>query len=246
MARLVFDRDRRAFLLTRALVRTMLSRYARVRAGGLAFIANVHGRPGDSRSAARRARPALQHLAHRRPDRLRGDDRPRGRRRRRAHRPPSRRTTSPGRFFAPREVSDLQRLPDDEQQRVFFDYWTLKEAYIKARGFGLALPLGDFAFKLNPPRPPRDHLRAVARRRSGDVAVLAGLADAAASPRPRGAARRRGPAGPHSRRHPVMSLSRRSSMSEVGMKLWAISDLHVGYDENRRAVQALPRIRTTG
>ena len=24
------------------------------------------------------------------------------------------------------------------------------------------------------------------------------------------------------------------------MKLWAISDLHVGYEENRRAVQALP------
>lgn len=33
--------------------------------------------------------------------------------------------------------------------------------------------------------------------------------------------------------------SRRSSKSEVG-KLWAISDLHVGYDENRRAVQGLP------
>jgi 4'-phosphopantetheinyl transferase len=59
-----------------------------------------------------------------------------------------------GRHFAPNEVRDLRQLPDDEQQRAFFDYWTLKEAYIKARGFGLALPLGDFAFKLNPPAPP--------------------------------------------------------------------------------------------
>jgi 4'-phosphopantetheinyl transferase len=38
---------------------------------------------------------------------------------------------------------------------VFFDYWTLKEAYIKARGFGLALPLADFAFRLSPPSAPR-------------------------------------------------------------------------------------------
>ena len=59
-----------------------------------------------------------------------------------------------GRFFAPDEVADLRKLPEHDQQRVFFDYWTLKEAYIKARGFGLALPLGDFAFKLNPPGPP--------------------------------------------------------------------------------------------
>jgi 4'-phosphopantetheinyl transferase len=60
-----------------------------------------------------------------------------------------------GRFFAPSEVTELTRLPDEEQQRVFFDYWTLKEAYIKARGFGLALPLADFAFTLAPPSPPR-------------------------------------------------------------------------------------------
>ena len=37
---------------------------------------------------------------------------------------------------------------------MFFDYWTLKEAYIKARGFGLALPLADFAFRLAPPASP--------------------------------------------------------------------------------------------
>ena len=93
-----------------------------------------------------------------------------------------------GRFFAPNEVTDLRTLPEDDQQRVFFDYWTLKEAYIKARGFGLALPLGDFAFKLNPPATAGDRLRAGARRRSVDVAIPAGLADAAASPRTRGAA----------------------------------------------------------
>ena len=58
------------------------------------------------------------------------------------------------RFFAPREVADLRALPDGEQARAFFDYWTLKEAYIKARGMGLALPLAHFAFSLGSGRAP--------------------------------------------------------------------------------------------
>lgn len=58
------------------------------------------------------------------------------------------------RFFAPSEVSDLRRLGPDEQARAFYDYWTLKEAYIKARGMGLALPLAHFAFALRPPALP--------------------------------------------------------------------------------------------
>ena len=45
MARFVFEKDRRSFLLTRALVRTMLSRYAPVDPAGWRFITNVHGRP---------------------------------------------------------------------------------------------------------------------------------------------------------------------------------------------------------
>jgi 4'-phosphopantetheinyl transferase len=52
----------------------------------------------------------------------------------------------PERFFSAREVADLRALPDAEQAIVFFDYWTLKEAYIKARGLGLALPLRQFTF----------------------------------------------------------------------------------------------------
>ncbi len=58
------------------------------------------------------------------------------------------------RFFAPQEVADLRELSDEDQARTFFDYWTLKESYIKARGMGLALPLAHFAFHLQPPGAP--------------------------------------------------------------------------------------------
>lgn len=50
------------------------------------------------------------------------------------------------RFFSPQEVADLRALSPGQQGVVFFDYWTLKEAYIKARGLGLAIPLGQFTF----------------------------------------------------------------------------------------------------
>ncbi len=53
------------------------------------------------------------------------------------------------RFFSPREVDDLRALPKPLQQDRFFAYWTLKEAYIKARGLGLAIPLDQFSFLLD-------------------------------------------------------------------------------------------------
>jgi hypothetical protein len=144
-----------------------------------------------------------------------------------------------GRHFAPREVSDLRSLPELEQDRVFFDYWTLKEAYIKARGFGLALPLGDFAFKLNPPDAPASLVRAGLEDDPGDVAVPAGLADADASPARSPSAGMVGTCR--------FASARSCRRHERRRALWAISDLHVGYDENRRAVREPFRIiRTTG
>lgn len=58
------------------------------------------------------------------------------------------------RFFAEPEVEAMMALPSEEHRYRFFEYWTLKEAYIKARGLGLAIPLGDFWFTLAPPAPP--------------------------------------------------------------------------------------------
>lgn len=50
------------------------------------------------------------------------------------------------RFFAPQEAAAMLALPPSQQPERFFTLWTLKEAYAKARGVGLSLPLDDFSF----------------------------------------------------------------------------------------------------
>lgn len=53
------------------------------------------------------------------------------------------------RYFSPSEVSALNQLDTLKAKRSrFFDYWTLKESYIKARGLGLAIPLEQFSFQI--------------------------------------------------------------------------------------------------
>lgn len=48
------------------------------------------------------------------------------------------------RFFSPREVAMLQALPPHSQTAAFFNCWTRKEAYIKARGEGSRTPCSSF------------------------------------------------------------------------------------------------------
>jgi 4'-phosphopantetheinyl transferase len=53
-------------------------------------------------------------------------------------------------YFAPAEAELLKGAATADRPLLFFRLWTLKEAYVKAIGAGLAAPLDSFAFTLDP------------------------------------------------------------------------------------------------
>ena len=58
-------------------------------------------------------------------------------------------------FFCPEEQQELMSLPTEERERAFFLCWTRKEAYIKALGHGLSVPLDSFRVTLKLDEPAR-------------------------------------------------------------------------------------------
>ena len=59
------------------------------------------------------------------------------------------------RFFAPAEARALRSMPTELRTEAFFNCWTRKEAYVKARGEGLSIDLSSFEVSLRPGEPPR-------------------------------------------------------------------------------------------
>lgn len=52
------------------------------------------------------------------------------------------------RYFHVSEIQQLAQASADQKKYLFFNFWTLKEAYFKALGTGISLPLGQIHFDL--------------------------------------------------------------------------------------------------
>lgn len=57
------------------------------------------------------------------------------------------------RFFSAHEVAAMERMAPAERRIAFFACWTRKEAFLKAKGTGLQLPLSQFDVSVNPDEP---------------------------------------------------------------------------------------------
>ena len=150
-ARYYFEGDRERFVVWRGLLRTLLGLYLGRPAAGLRFAYNEYGKPsveggsgGDLRfNLAHSHDMALYAFARGREvgvdvelvwGEFAGEE-------------------IAERFFSPREVGALRALPWEQKARAFFECWTRREAYVKARGGGLSLPLDSFDVAFGPGQP---------------------------------------------------------------------------------------------
>jgi 4'-phosphopantetheinyl transferase len=142
-----FDKHRRAFVLGRAALRALVASYLRITPAEASFIYGPKGKP-----ALAAAKCPLSFNVSNSGDLAAyaftldfeiGVDI--------EHRKRLLETEAIARrFFAPDEVSELMSLPEGERQEGFFNCWTRKEAYIKAVGDGLSVPLDSFQVTLQP------------------------------------------------------------------------------------------------
>lgn len=149
--RFYFVRDQRRYLVTRALVRTVLSRYAPIAPEQWLFVANAYGRPEITHPHL--AQKISFNLSHTQSlivlgvtsGNALGVDTENIRLRQAP-------LEIAQHYFSSDEVRALSELPIEKQSQRFFQYWTLKESYIKARGMGLSIPLDQFGFHFAPDR----------------------------------------------------------------------------------------------
>lgn len=148
-----FETDRRRFLSRRGVLREVLARYLGLPAAALEYRLAPHGKPrlagalpidlrfnlshssGVALIAVAQAREVgvdVERVAPQRAD-----------------------AGVARRFFAPGEISELNRFEGQDWIEAFFRCWTRKEAFIKARGEGLSFPLDRFEVNVGPDEPAR-------------------------------------------------------------------------------------------
>lgn len=144
-ARFHFARDRARFLRGRAALRRLLAGYADREPHALVFAPGAHGKPampGTGLEFNLSHSGGCAVLAVTRGRRVGVD----------VERIRAERATLAvaRRFFAPTEAAAVTAAPPAERALTFFRCWTRKEAYVKARGEGLSLPLDRFEVPLEP------------------------------------------------------------------------------------------------
>jgi 4'-phosphopantetheinyl transferase len=145
----VFARDREHFIAARGILRMLLGRYLRKPPAGIALGKGPHDKPYLRAEAGE---PPLQfNLSHSHGlalyafamHREMGIDLEK-------LRPDFAAAEIAERFFSAHEQEELRALPPGLRTEGFFLCWTRKEAYLKARGDGLRIPLDSFDVTLTP------------------------------------------------------------------------------------------------
>ena len=154
--RFVFQPDRNSYMAARGILRELLGRYLNRAPSGIEFDYGPQGKPALRSESSER--PVQFNVSH-------------------SHgvalfvfaaggrvgvdvelvRPDFAGEKIAERFFSPQEVMELRSLPAAARDEGFFLCWTRKEAYIKARGEGLQIPLKSFHVSLTPGEPARLH-----------------------------------------------------------------------------------------
>ena len=143
--RFAFPNLQRSYIVTRGMLRVLLSRYLETPPENISFIYGAKGKPAVAETRVRfnishsgdlavyaftndceigvdveqiRPLPDMEDMARR--------------------------------FFCQTESLELAGVPEADRTRAFFSCWTRKEAYIKAVGDGLSIPLDSFAVTLRP------------------------------------------------------------------------------------------------
>jgi 4'-phosphopantetheinyl transferase len=146
-----FEKDRKDFIAARVLLRTLLTAYLGISSGNLRFtyadegkpyleeslpsgikfnLAHSHGRALYAFTNGREVGVDLEFMRDDLADESVAE-----------------------RFFSTGEIDSLKAVGPELRKEAFFNCWTRKEAYIKACGTGLSMPLDEFDVSLAPDKP---------------------------------------------------------------------------------------------
>ena len=152
--RLVFERDRRKFIVGRGVLREILAGYTGLSPSEIRFEYSLTNKPSlanQTQSAelefnlSHSNEVVLYALTRRR---LIGVDLE-------WLRPMPNADSMVARYFSPAEIESFHRLSPAQREEGFFNGWTRKEAYVKALGEGIGHPLDQFSVSLSPGEPAR-------------------------------------------------------------------------------------------